>query len=167
MRGKAVHKYCCDATALIDIAQHFEDGVKKLDKAAKGGSLVVPIAVFKEIQKKSDHLKTAVERWSTTKYQAVIRIDSTGEFKREYARIERTYGPDFMVGSKLQGGFWKSKAGQTAADAQVVAIAKVLKLIAVSKDQAVNNACLLENIECIGWQQLWRRITGLGGLFEE
>ncbi len=162
-----MQKYCCDATALIDIAQRFEDGVKKLDKAAKGGSLVVPIAVFNELRKKSDQLKAAVERWNTTKYQAVIRIDSTGEFKRECARIERTYEPDFMVGSKVQGGFWRSKAGQKAADAQVVAIAKVKKLIAVSQDQAVNNACLLENIDCIGWQQLWRRITGLGGLFEE
>ncbi|MCX7887742.1 MAG: hypothetical protein N3B01_10900, partial [Verrucomicrobiae bacterium] len=54
---------------------------------------------------------------------------------------------------------WKSKAGRQAADAQVVAVAKLLKGVAVSDDRAVKLVCATEGVPCIGWSEFAR---GLG-----
>jgi hypothetical protein len=151
--------YCCDADGLIEIARHFADGVRRLSKAAKEGRFCIPSAVSKELKRKSDNLGRSLETWRG-KYGIVIAIDANQQLKRENARVERTYGPEIKLGGSTRPGFWKSKQGEKAADGHVVTVAKVLKIVAVSQDQAVRDACLLEDVECIGWQEFWRRITG-------
>jgi rRNA-processing protein FCF1 len=150
-------QYCCDADVLIEISRHFPDGVRRLSKAVKKGLIVLPEAVHKELRKKSDPLKAASDRWKE-KHAAVIQYDANPELKRELARIERTYGEEIKIGESSRPGFWKSKKGQKAADGQVVTVSKVMKITAVSDDRAVKDACYLENVPCIGWQEFWRRI---------
>lgn len=79
----------------------------------------------------------------------------------ELARIDRLYGDKVTVGGRDYPGFWHSPAGRKAADAQVVAVGKVFGWTVVSDDQAVRFACLLENVECIGWSEFARR-AGIG-----
>ncbi|MDW8382572.1 MAG: hypothetical protein RMN51_10780 [Verrucomicrobiota bacterium] len=77
----------------------------------------------------------------------------------EVPRLERLYGQKIRLGSQEYAGFWRSSAGRKAADAQVVAVAKMLKGgTAVSDDEAVKLVCSLEDVLCIGWSEFARRL---------
>src|SRR5947209_8078933 len=122
-------EYCCDADSLIEISRHFNDGVRRLSRAAKDGRFCIPSAVAKELRRGSDRLGRGMETWK--KCGIVTAIDSTPQLMTENSRIERTYGPDFKLGGSTRRGFWGSAQGQKAADGQVVALAKVKRMIAV------------------------------------
>ncbi|MGH8103566.1 MAG: hypothetical protein ACREJQ_03490 [bacterium] len=105
--------------------------------------------------RKLDRLSNLAERWEK-KY--AIKMKGDPQLWSELKRIETTYGEWVIVGPNRHKGFWKSKAGRKAADGQVVAVSKVLKCTAVSDDNAVELACMLEDVPCIGWAEFARRL---------
>ena len=160
--------YCLDADALVNIQKYYLKALKEISRYGKDGKIVIPEGVYREICRKTDRLKNMVQTWHK-KHSAVIRFD-TPTLRAEFARIERAYGNEIVLGDQKRKGFWTSKSGKQAADSQVVAVCKVNKYIAVSNDQAVQDACHIENVPCIGWQEFYRRMkqgfTGQGLLFE-
>lgn len=165
--------YCLDADALINIQQYYPEALKELNRCAKAGKVVIVEGVYREICRKSDRLKHMVQSWYEI-HGAVIRID-TAPLQAEMARIDTAYGERIDLGKQRRRGFWASKSGRKAADSQVVAVCKVRTsdsnlYIAVSNDQAVQDACHIENVPCIGWQEFYRRLkqglVGQATLFE-
>lgn len=148
--------YCLDADTLINIKRSYPEAIRKLSRYGKNGTVVIPEGVYREIHKKSDLLKQMVQIWKD-KYGAVIPLN-TRVLQSELRRIEVAYGDNIMIGKQLRRGFWSSKSGQRAADSQVVAVSKVKKFIAVSNDQAIQDACHIENVACITWQEFYRRM---------
>ncbi|HVO72491.1 MAG TPA: hypothetical protein VMT35_00595 [Ignavibacteriaceae bacterium] len=164
--------YILDSDALIDFYNHFPAKFKKLQALSKNGLFKIPEGVFRELKRKSDKLRRLIERWEN-EFNIVISIKSNIQLVNEFGRIEITFGDEIKVGGKIYPGFWKSPAGRKAADGQLVTIGKVLpKHIVVSDDKAVSLACLLENVECIGWAEFARRIginnqNQQGSLFDQ
>lgn len=75
------------------------------------------------------------------------------------ARLEREYkGEKIPVGRRKHSSFWRSASGRKAADAQVVAVGKVLEYFVVSDDRAIQLAGMLKNVPCIGWAEFARRL---------
>jgi len=161
--------YCLDASALIDIQWHYPKAIRKVSRCARDGKIVIPEGVYRELCKKSDRLQTTVQTWEK-KHNAVVHLN-TERLHTEFARIEKAYGHQIVVGSKVKKGFWTSKSGKVSADGQVVTVCKVLHYIAVSNDEHVQDACHLEDVPCIGWQEFYRRMgRGFGdqaSLFDE
>jgi hypothetical protein len=164
--------YILDTDALIDYYNHFPKKFKRLKELAKSGILKIPEGVFRELKRKSDKLKRYVEKWEND-YNIVITIKSDFRLVNDFGRIDTTYGEEVKVGGRVYPGFWKSPSGRKAADGQLVTIGKVQKYIVVSDDKAVRLACLLEDVECIGWSEFARRIGIIdnpnqqGSLFDE
>lgn len=154
--------YVCDTTSLIDLHLHFPKQFKRLKRLVENGNLKIPESVHREIRRHSDKLRTLIDRWEE-QYQIVIPMKQNPKLMTELPRIEQAYGEKIRVGNREYLGFWKSAAGRKAADGLVVAVGKVYEgYIVVSDDQAVQMACLLENVQCIGWAEFARRV-GLSG----
>ena len=149
--------YILDSDALINYYNHFPKKFKRLKELAKNGILKIPEGVFRELKRKSDKIKKYVVRWQND-YGIIITIKSDFRLVNNITRIDTTYGEKIKVGGKVYPGFWKSPSGRKAADAQLVTIGMVKKYTVVSEDRAVHLACLLENVECIGWSEFARRI---------
>lgn len=166
--GHTSEIHCLDADALINIQRYYPEALKEVSRYAKDGRIVIPEGVYREISRKTDRLKHMVQTWHE-KYGAVIQID-TPTLHTELARMETAYGEAILLGKQERRGFWKSRSGKLSADSQVVAVSKTNGYIAVSNDQAVQDACHIENVPCIGWQEFYRRVkqgfTGQGVLFE-
>lgn len=160
--------YCLDACTLVDIWLCYPKAMRELSRSARDGKVVVPEGVYRELCRKTDRLKSTVETWKK-KHSAVVSIN-TLRLQTELARIETAYGERIVVGNKARDGFWKSKSGKRSADGQVVTVSKVHNYVAVSNDQAIQDACHIENVPCIGWQEFYRRMNqGFAGqavLFE-
>lgn len=154
--GRSSDIYCLDADALINIQIFYPEALRLLNRFGKTGSVVIPEGVCREILKKSDRLKAMVLNWRK-KHNAVINLQSP-PLLMELRRMEEAYGERIQVGRQQRKGFWASQSGKRAADSQVVAVCKVLSYIAVSNDEAVQNACHLEDVPCIGWQEFYRRM---------
>jgi predicted DNA-binding protein (UPF0278 family) len=146
--------YVCDADALINLWRHFEkEALKALRHLAKHGFLKIPEGVCREILRGSDKLKRFVESKS-----ASVEFRIEGSLQGVVAELDQKYGEQIRLGKRGYEGFWKSKAGRKAADAQVIAVAKHLSAICVSDDRGVRLACMLEDVYCIGWTEWARRI---------
>jgi predicted nuclease of predicted toxin-antitoxin system len=146
----------CDADCLINLHRHF--GRKALDelrRLGREGALKLPEGVIRELIRGTDHLARFVENHQ--KLLAVV-ISTNAQLKHEVATIDTKYGARIVIGQQSYAGFWRSKAGRQAADAQVVAAAKLEQPIVVSDDQAVKLACALENVPCIGWSEFARQV---------
>jgi hypothetical protein len=167
-RDQRAPVYCLDACALVDIWLCYPKAMKDLRRYASDGRVVIPEGVYREVCRKTDRLKSTVETMKK-KYNAVIFIDSM-RLQSELRQIEIAYGERFMVGNKAREGFWRSKSGKRSADGQVITICKVHNYIAVSNDRAIQDACHIENVPCIGWQEFYRRMSqgfsGQAALFE-
>ncbi len=148
--------YCLDSDALINIQRYYPEALKEVARYARKGTIVIPEGVYREICQKTDGLKRMVQIWQN-KYSAVILLDSP-ELRGELVRIEKAYGERITIKKQQRKGFWKSKSGKRAADGQVVTVSKVKGWIAVSNDQAVQDASSIENVPCIGWQEFYRRM---------
>jgi rRNA-processing protein FCF1 len=148
--------YVCDADSLINLFRHYpRPSLKLLRHLARAQVLRIPEGVFRELRRRTDRLSrvlTALER------SVVIRIAQNPRVQQELSRLETSYGESIRVGNQTYSGFWKSEAGRKAADGQIVAVAKVLDLTAVSNDQAIQHACSLEGVPCIGWPEFARRL---------
>lgn len=149
--------YVCDATSLIDLYQHFPKRIKKLRKAVSNNLVKIPEGLYRELVRKTDKLQRLTVEWSA-KYDFKLTIKQDERLLNELPQIERKYGDKVRVGGADYPGFWHSPSGRKSADAQVVTVGKVLGCTAVSDDMAVRYACLLENVECIGWTEFARRM---------
>jgi len=165
--GRLSDTYCLDADALINIKMFYPKDIKRINRYAKKGKVVIAEGVYREICRKTDRLKDMVQTWKK-KHGAVIRLDPT--LQSELARLEKAYGDAIILGNRERKGFWASKGGRQSADSQVVAVCKVRGYAAVSNDEAVQNACHIENVPCFTWQEFYRRMKqdfiGQGSLFE-
>jgi len=132
--------------------------MRNLRQAVARGQVKVPEGVYREICRSDDKLKTLVERWKQALPQWVVSIHSVPNLSKEWQRIDQRYGEQVRIGEQVYKGFWRSRSGQKAADAQVVAVAKVLNGTAVSDDKAIQMACMIEDVPCIGWAEFARRI---------
>lgn len=166
--GSSSEVYCLDSDALINIKNHYPEELKEISRCAKAGKIVIAEGVCREICQGSDQLAATVRNWQS-KYRAVIQLN-TPTLRTEFVRIDLTYGEVIRIGRQQRTGFWKSKGGKRSADSQVVAVSKVNGYITVSNDRVVQDACYLENVPCIGWQEFYRRLkqglTGQAMLFE-
>ena len=147
--------FCCDSVSLIDLRA--ARLLSKLRTLARSGTVCVPEGVFRELRRKTDKLAKTVEQWKK-KYGFVVALDTrTLELLPD---IERKYGPPFAVGGKTYPGFWASPSGKKSVDGQVVALAKARRWVAVSNDNSVHGACMLEDVECRRWEEIGRLLLG-------
>ena len=150
-------KHVCDADCLINVHRHFgRVAFRVLRTLAKRGGLKLPEGVVREIKRGTDKLAKLVkenERFVAVSVSRDIRI------RDELGSLERRYGNEIIYVRQKYPGFWKSPAGRQSADAQVVAVAKMLGGIAVSDDRAIQLACSLEGVTCIGWAEFARRLN--------
>jgi hypothetical protein len=148
--------YVCDADCLINLHRHFgRKALAELRRLGRNGALKLREGVIRELIRGTDHLANFAE-----KHQKLLEvaISTNARLQREVATLEKKYGERIVLGQRSYAGFWSSKSGRLAADAQVVAAAKWERAIAVSDDQAVKLACALENVPCIGWSEFARRL---------
>lgn len=150
--------YVCDANCLINLHRHFgRKAIAALRQLGKMGGIKLPEGVVREIIRGTDNLAKFAEGEQRS---LLVTVGNDPRLRTEIARLERHYGEAIVFGQQKYGGFWKSRAGKQAADAQVVAVTKMLKGgVAVSDDQAVKLVCALEGVPCIGWSELARRLS--------
>jgi len=156
----APERYVADIDALIQLDRHYRQRFNKLRQLAATGDLVVPEGVYREVMRRTDVLSKRVRKWSDKSATFVVASKSEPRLWEEIARLETLYGPRIRVGNQEYRGFWESAGGRRAADSQVVAVAKLHGRIAVSDDRAIGLACMLEDVQCIGWTEFARR-TGV------
>lgn len=154
--------YVCDTSALIDIHQHFPKHFRKLKSLVEQNRLRIPESVSRELKRRSNKVSAALQTWAKTYQQLIVIVGRVNRLRTEVPRIDVAYGEKVSVGGREYPGFWHSSAGRKAADAQVVAVAKVFGWTVVSDDRAVRYACLLERVECIGWSEFARRAGIIG-----
>jgi len=147
--------FCCDSSALIDLR---DAGIlRRMRSLVKIGKVKIPEGVYKELKQKTDQLAKTIEQWRN-KYSFVVNLDSKA--LELLPDIEREYGPQFSVGGKTYPGFWKSPSGKKSADSQVVALAKSRRWIAVSNDNSIHGACMIEDVQCRRWEEIGRLLLG-------
>lgn len=153
--------YILDADTVINLQRHYPSALKKLRSLVAAGQIKMPEGTYREVVRNADKAGKLLKRWANKYPEFLVQFDKQANpgLLQELARIERAYGADFFVGKQQYRGFWKSRAGQKAADGQVVAAAKELICVAVSDDKAVEGACLLEGVACIGWTEFLRRVN--------
>ena len=148
--------HVCDADCLINLHRHFgRKAILALRDWGRKGAPKLPEGVVRELIHATDNLARFAEK---ERQHLEIAARQFRALHREIPRLERLYGKTIRVGTQQHAGFWHSKAGRRAADAQVVAVAKLLGGVAVSDDAAVKLACALEGVPCIGWSELARRL---------
>lgn len=148
--------YVCDADCLISLHRRFgRAAIRSLRRLAKTGRFKLPEGVIHELDRGSGNLKRFTEKETPS-----IRVEARSnlQLRNEIARIDRQYGETIVFGQHCYGGFWKSKGGRQAADAQVVAAAKTLQAEAVPDDRAVKLACALEGVSRIGSSEFTGRL---------
>jgi hypothetical protein len=149
-------EYVCDAAGLIDLWMHFgSEAIRALRRLVKKEALRLPEGVVREILRKSDKLKKFIQEIGR---EVEVKVGPGTRLGQEVSRLENLYGDKIRYGKREYDGFWHSKAGKHAADGQVVAVAKMLHATAVSNDRAVQLACSLEGVPCIGFAEFCRRI---------
>ncbi len=148
--------YVCDADCLINLHRHFgRKAIRALRRYGKTGGLKLPEGVIREITRGTDKLAKFIEK---EKHSLSVAVSTDPRLPGEIKRLENLYGETILFGQQKYGGFWMSKAGRQAADAQVVAVAKLQGGTVVSEDRAVKLACALEGVPCVGWSELARRL---------
>jgi len=148
--------HVCDADCLINLHRHFgRKAILALRDWGRKGAPKLPEGVVRELIHATDNLAGFARK---ERQHLEIAARQFRALHREIPRLERLYGKTIRVGTQQHAGFWHSKAGRRAADAQVVAVAKLLRGVAVSDDAAVKLACALEGVPCIGWSELARRL---------
>jgi hypothetical protein len=157
-QGNLIYPYsvfCCDSVSLIDLRD--AGLLRKMRGLVRSGRVRIPEGVFRELRRKTDKLANTIEQWKK-KYSFVVALDAKA--LELLPDIERNYGPQFSVGGKTYPGFWTSPSGRKSVDAQVVALAKSRGWIAVSNDNSIHGACMLEDVECRRWEEIGRLLLG-------
>ena len=146
--------FCCDADALINFER--SGRFTELTRLVEQNRLRVVDGVYKEVAEagvRSNDMRNILRRWKERE-QVVVAVDEDRAASRHIPQIERRYGPPFSIRGITYGGFWKSRAGRDAADAEVVAFAKAYGWAVISNDRSVQGACLLEGVACLHWEHL-------------
>lgn len=151
--------YVCDTTSIFNLHNNFPTEFRHMvEPLAKNNALRIPEGVWREIKRKTDKIfkkmKKIVEKYPSV----IVQLKNDQRISGKLYEVERKYGESIQVGNQKYNGFWKSASGKKAAEGQVIAIAKVLNYIVVSDDSAVKLACMLEDIQCIGWTEFARRL---------
>lgn len=147
--------YCCDSDSLINLRD--AKLLRKLRFLARIDTLKIPRGVYRELHRKTDRLAQTLKKWKD-KYPIVIELDYKSLQLLTY--LEREYGRSFSVGGKHYKGFWASSSGRKSVDAQVIALAKTNKWVAVSNDDSIHGACMLEGVICRRWEEVGRILLG-------
>lgn len=149
--------HVCDADCLINLHLHFgRKAIRAMRDWGKKGGLKLPESVVRELIHHTDKLAGLVQE---QRQHLEVRVRDIPSLHTEIPRLETLYGKRIRVGTREYAGFWSSPVGRKAADAQVVAVAKLLQGgVAVSDDQKVKLACALEGVPCIGWSEFVRRL---------
>ncbi len=151
--------FVCDTSSIFNLYEHFPTQFKrKIENLAKNGALKIPEGVWREIKRKTDKIFKIIQKIVNKYPSTVVYIKNDPRTINEFYEVERKYGEFIQVGNRKYDGFWKSASGKKAAEGQVIAIAKVFNYTVVSDDNAVRLACMLENIQCIGWTEFARRL---------
>ncbi|RJP42919.1 MAG: hypothetical protein C4547_00040 [Phycisphaerales bacterium] len=155
-------QYVLDASAVINLYQHFQARrVSQMLTAHAGRKGVrIPEGVQRELMRHSDAAATTMAKLAGRQHECIVRFKQHPELLGQLPEMERKYGEEIRVEKKTYNGFWKSPAGHNAADGQVVAVARYFRATAVSEDRAIELACMLENVPCIGWSE-FARLCGL------
>jgi len=143
--------FCCDSDSIINLRD--AGLLQKFRSLIRSDKAKIPEGVYRELKKGTDQLSKSLTKWAE-KYPLVIDLDYAA--LQCFPDIERKYGPRFAVGGKVYSGLWASTSGRKSADAQVIALAKARGWIAVSDDDSVHGACMLEGITCWGWEEIGR-----------
>jgi predicted nucleic acid-binding protein len=152
--------YVCDADCLINLHRHFgRKAISALRHSDKKGDFKLPEGVVRELIHSTDKLGKFVQQ---ERQHLEVSASRISDLHTEIPRLERLYGEKIRVGTQEYAGFWHSKAGRRAADAQVIAVAKMSSGTVVSDDRAVKLACALEGVPCIGWSEFARRLGLIG-----
>lgn len=147
--------FCCDSDSLINLRD--ADLLRKLRSLVKNGKVKVPGGVYRELQRKTDKLAKTLQTWKK-KYSLVVELNH--RCLELLPDIEEKYGGPFGIGGKTYGGFWASSSGRRSADAQIVALAKARGWIAISNDNSIHGACMLEDVVCRRWEEMGRLLLG-------
>jgi len=161
--------YILDTSALRNIHSRSPQAFRKLKPYCRDGVVRVPSAVIREVQHGKDKLKNLLPQWAK-KYVSFEIGDTDPAFKAYITEIMRNYGGEFRVGNYKSRGLSEGRDKRHGADVQVVAAAKFIKtkgkdIAVVSDDKGIKDACMLENLVCISWQEFIRRL-GLSRLFQ-
>ena len=147
--------YVCDADCSINLHPHIGPrAISALRHLGGTGRLKLSEGVVRELVRGTDRLAKFVQKH---RQQIEVAAGHNPALHTEIPRLERLYGHKIRIGTQEYPGFWSSKAGQKAADAQVVAVSKALNGVAVSGDRAVKLVCPLANVPCRGWSEFTRQ----------
>ncbi len=148
-----------DADTFFNLVNHF--GARRVGRALRGLAgqrrLKIPEGVVREVRRRSDSCRGLVDRLRENFPDCVVEF-KTPQLQGTLVRIERLYGEKIRVGKLEQDGLWSSPGGRKSADGQVVAVGKHLGGVVVSGDKKVGLACSLEEVECVGWAEMARRV---------
>jgi hypothetical protein len=146
--------YCLDADSIINIA--LAGWFDSLQKTAKNGDICFPEGVYRQLTETTTKIGQKIEGWDKF---GCLKILSSSE-KLLMKQIDQKYGPPFhIINGKDYKGFWKTEPPGGGVDAQVIAVAKEHKYIVVSNDHSIHGACMLENVECILYEEFGRRLV--------
>lgn len=147
--------FCFDSDALINLRD--ARLLRKLRLFVQRGKVKIPEGVHRELQHRTDKLAKKLQEWQDNYH---IAVDLDYKALELLPDIENKYGVRFNVGGKVYRGFWESSSGRKSADSQVVALAKAHGWTAVSNDNSIHGACMLENVVCRRWEEIGRLLLG-------
>ena len=150
-----------DSASLFDLHNHLS--TKRLKNAlkmlAQRKQLKIPEGVYRELKRKSRKPYLTIKNLIQYYPDLLVPVTKVHNLQSELARIEQIYGETIQIGARKLPGLWRSRSGRKAEDGQVVALAKKLGAMTVSNDKAIQRACFLENVPCIGWTEFARKIS--------
>lgn len=151
--------FICDTTSIFDLHNNFPTEFKhRIENLAKNDALKIPEGVWREIKRKIDKIFKKMQKIAEKYPSVIVQVKNDQRIMEKLCEIERKYGENIQVGNQKYNGFWKSISGKKAAEGQLIAISKVFNYTVVSDDKAVKLACMLEDIQCIGWTEFARRL---------
>ena len=145
--------YCLDADTIINV--ELAGWFDKLRRAAKEGNICYPEGVYRQLTDTTTKIGNKIKNWG--KYGCIQHLTTSEQTIMK--QIDNKYGPPFnIIKGRNYKGFWKTEPLGGGVDAQVITIAKERKYVVVSNDHSIHGACMLENVECIRYEEFGRRL---------
>lgn len=145
--------YCLDADTIINVelANWFE----KLHESAKDGYVCFVEGVYRQLTDTSTRIGTKIKNWD--KYGCLHKLTTVEQALMK--QLDTKYGPPFsIIKGHNYSGFWKTEGVGGGVDSQIVAVAKERGYLVVSNDNSIHGACMLEDVECIRYEEFGRRL---------
>jgi hypothetical protein len=145
--------YCLDADTIINVT--LAGWFDKLHESAKDGHVCFVEGVYRQLTDTTTKIGSKIKNWD--KYGSIQKLTTVEQALMK--QLDKKYGPPFpIIKGKNYPGFWKTEPPGGGVDAQVIAVAKERKYIVVSNDHSIHGACMLENVECIRYEEFGRRL---------